>query len=82
MAGQLRNWGRLRSLTLKGGEPGDASELGALLHDLANATQLHSVTWVLSSHKEGETRLHSELSGAMVPLRREHPELQLRLVLE
>ena len=82
MARQLRDWSRLRRLTLKSGAPGDASELCALLRDLAGVTQLRSMTWVLPKEREAETRPHRKLGRAVARLQAERPELQLRLRLE
>ena len=76
---QLRDWGRLRSLTLKSGAPYDFPDLCSLLQDLAGATQLHSMTWVLPSYMKADSH---ELSQAMARLRVDRPELHLRLLLE
>ena len=86
MAGQLRNWGQLRSLSVTESANEEwvpaAPELCALLQDLAGATQLRSMTWVLPKGREAETRPHRKLGRAVARLRAERPELQLRLRLE
>ena len=93
MAGQLREWGQLRSLTLTEGSAELANnplfelvpaapELCALLRDLAGATQLRGMTWVLPKEREAETRPHCQLGRAVARLRAERPELPLRLWLE
>ena len=78
MARQLRDWGRLRSLTLKSGAPGDAPDLCTLLQKLAGANQLRSITWVLPKEQEAETQPHGELSQARAQLQL-HLSLQLLL---
>ena len=82
IAESLREWGRLRSLTVKIRPRDSPPELSTLLQDLAGATQLRSMALVLPKEREAETRPRSELGEAVARLRAERPQLQLRLLLE